>query len=53
MSEDSALDVVIGAGSGIGGALIERWQSAAETVACRYTFDRGAVGRGGFAWCHL
>ena len=31
MSEDSALDVVIGAGSGIGGALIERWQSAAET----------------------
>ena len=30
MSEDSALDVVIGAGSGIGGALIERWQSAAE-----------------------
>lgn len=30
MSEDSALDVVIGAGSGIGGALIERWQRAAE-----------------------
>lgn len=30
MSENSALDVVIGAGSGIGGALIERWQRAAE-----------------------
>ena len=30
MSEDNALDVIIGAGSGIGGALIERWQSAAE-----------------------
>ena len=30
MSEGSAFDVVIGAGSGIGGALIERWQSAAE-----------------------
>ena len=26
MSEDNALDIVIGAASGIGGALIERWQ---------------------------
>ena len=30
MSEDDALDVVIGAGSGIGGALIKRWQSSGQ-----------------------
>ena len=30
MSEDDALDVVIGAGSGIGGALVKRWQSSGQ-----------------------
>ena len=30
MRYDNALDIVIGAGSGIGGALVEKWQSAGD-----------------------
>ena len=41
MSEGNALDVLIGAGSGIGGALIERWQSVGQRPVLAVARSRG------------
>ena len=45
MSEGNALDVLIGAGSGIGGALIERWQSVGQRPVLAVARSRETLSR--------
>ena len=45
MSKGNALDVLIGAGSGIGGALIERWQSVGQRPVLAVARSRETLSR--------